>query len=780
MRVAAVRPPAGLVPPGRRRERARNTWADRFVGSDPGLNRLRLALQTLMGIGVTLEAELLFVRFTHALQIQAHGASLSVAQAAKVAGANHATLIVAMLLGAIVGMMSSLGVMDPTARGQLVTLLVLPVPMVAALAFGITIGGHRVLALASLVVVVTAGTYLRRFGPRGFFAGTVLFFGDFFGFFAHGAVALGDLGWLTSEIGVGLAVTIAVRLAFFYPNHTKALARTQRSFWARARNLAQFALEVFDDAGHRERDDRRLQRQVTRLNEAALMIDAQLADPAAVAEGSSGERLHQRLFDVELALSNIARFAEAMGRLDLPDDQRSEVRLALLDIVRGDSPGAKEHAAKLMALLRSADEPVGDDRAVVVVPHRFAGSVIALADGMTDWMALGVAEGGKGTFQPSVRLFGGWLPGSTQVSAVASLEAGSRPADRARLAPYTRTAIQTGVAVGAALALGDLRSGPRFYWAVIAVFIVFMGANNSGEQARRAVSRVAGTVIGIAIGSLAANVVGDHTHWSVAIILVSLFFAFYLMRVNYAFMAIGITVVVSQLYVQLHEFSNSLLLLRLEETAIGAAVAISVVTLVFPLRTRRVLRVAMREQVEAVGRLVDHAGSHLLGADHEEVSTLRADARSVDASYQALVATAQPLRRSLFGSYDDYTEGVMRLANVSRNYSRDLVNDVETARCLDPGTRADIERATATLHTSLDVLAGALNGSRDVTYTRSAALFDRAERRLETHAGEADEGQLALRDFQLIDGAMATLADSIGLERTDFDTTGFEVSREDG
>jgi uncharacterized membrane protein YccC len=312
------------------------------------------------------------------------------------------------------------------------------------------------------------------------------------------------------------------------------------------------------------------------------------------------------------------------------------------------------------------------------------------------------------------------------------------------------------------------------------VFIVFMGANNSGEQARRAVSRVAGTVIGIAIGSLAANVVGDHTHWSVAIILVSLFFAFYLMRVNYAFMAIGITVVVSQLYVQLHEFSNSLLLLRLEETAIGAAVAISVVTLVFPLRTRRVLRVAMREQVEAVGRLVDHAGSHLLGADHEEVSTLRADARSVDASYQALVATAQPLRRSLFGSYDDYTEGVMRLANVSRNYSRDLVNDVETARCLDPGTRADIERATATLHTSLDVLAGALNGSRDVTYTRSAALFDRAERRLETHAGEADEGQLALRDFQLIDGAMATLADSIGLERTDFDTTGFEVSREDG
>jgi hypothetical protein len=68
-------------------------------------------------------------------------------------------------------------------------------------------------------------------------------------------------------------------------------------------------------------------------------------------------------------------------------------------------------------------------------------------------------------------------------------------------------------------------------------------------------------------------------------------------------------------------------------------------------------------------------------------------------------------------------------------------------------------------------VAGALNGSRDVTYTRSSALFDRAERRLETHAGETDEGQLALRDFQLIDGAMAQLAGNMGLNRTDFDTT---------
>ena len=217
-----------------------------------------------------------------------------------------------------------------------------------------------------------------------------------------------------------------------------------------------------------------------------------------------------------------------------------------------------------------------------MVPHRFAGSVIALSDAGTEWLALGATDACKGVFQPAVMLFGGWLPGSAQVSAAASTERGAHWADRVRLAPYTRAAIQMGIAVGGATALGVVVSSYRFYWAVIAVFVTFMGVNNSGEQVRKALFRVAGTVVGIGIGSLIAEAVGHHTYWSIAVILAALFFGFYLMRINYAFMVIGITVMVSLLYVQLDEFSNSLLLVRLEETALGAAVAIAVVMLVPP------------------------------------------------------------------------------------------------------------------------------------------------------------------------------------------------------
>jgi hypothetical protein len=254
------------------------------------------------------------------------------------------------------------------------------------------------------------------------------------------------------------------------------------------------------------------------------------------------------------------------------------------------------------------------------------------------------------------------------------------------------------------------------------------------------------------------------------VILAALFFGFYLQRVNYTFMVIGVTVMVSQLYVQLGEFSNSLLLLRLEETALGAAVAIVVVTLVLPLRTRRVLRIAVRNHVQAVGRLAGHASDHLLGQDPGTNASLRSDARAVDAAYHAITATAQPLRRNLFGNLEEDTGRALQLAAAARNYSRNLVTDTGSAGPLDSGTRLDIEVASAALRQSLGVVAAALTGPRDTVYTRSAALFDQAERRIEEHSGTAGPAQLSMRDLKLIDGTMAQLAEILGLTITDYDT----------
>jgi uncharacterized membrane protein YgaE (UPF0421/DUF939 family) len=754
--------------------RSRAEWFDRFIGSDPGLNRFRMALQSVLTVALILGAEWVFVRLTHALQLPIPSGRGPAAAVAQVAVANHEYLVIGMLLGAIIGMISSFGVSDATARGQLVTTLFLPLPMIGALALGIALGGYRLAALISLVVVLALGTYCRRFGPRGMIVGMLLFMGDFFGFFLHGAVTLSDMGWLSAEIGVGVAVALVVRFVVFYPRPKKALGRAQRSYDARASGVAASALSLFDDPEHRHGQVRRLHRQLVRLNEAALMIDAQLGDSSAVADGSSSQGLHQRLFDAELALTNVARFAQAMSRLNLGSEYRDTVRRVLLAVVSGDTSAARAEARSLLSqCVPASGDPTDDTRTAVVIVHRFAASVIDLADASEQWASLGEAFEETDTFQPAVRLFGGWLPGSAEVSASASSEP-DRRGQRHSLAPYTRTAIQMGVAVGLAVVLGDVLSSRRFYWAVIAAFITFMGANNSGEQARKAMFRVLGTLVGIGIGSLLAHAIGHHTDWSIAVILFSLFFGFYFMRVRYAFMVVGITVMVSQLYVQLGEFSNSLLVLRLEETALGAAVAIAVVMLVVPLHTLRVVRVAMRAHVEAVNTLVEHATDRLL--DHEparnaSVVNLRADGRGLDASYQSLVTTAQPLRRNLVGAIDEPLSSSIRLVAASRDYGRNLIADIGQVGDLDPQTRLDVAQGSRTLHRSLEVVAASLNGPRDGTYTRSSSLFDQAERRLESSSGGIAGAQLAIRDLMLIDQAMARLAEIMHLTVTDFDTT---------
>src|SRR5260221_733739 len=82
----AARPPAPAA--------AVRVWGrrvDHFLGSDPGLNRFRAALRSVLTIALILEAVWVFVHFTNALQIQAGGARLPAVPAAHVALANHPT-----------------------------------------------------------------------------------------------------------------------------------------------------------------------------------------------------------------------------------------------------------------------------------------------------------------------------------------------------------------------------------------------------------------------------------------------------------------------------------------------------------------------------------------------------------------------------------------------------------------------------------------------------------------------------------------------------------------
>jgi hypothetical protein len=768
----APSPDNHLLPPPLKR---RPAWLDWFDSTDPGLMRLRMATEVVVAIGIVVAAEWVFIRATGALQTSIPpGAPAAVA--AELWTLNHALLVIGIMLGAILALISGFGVsMYASARAQLITLLFLPLPMLALLAIGLSL--HvRVLSLALLAVTLAIGTYCRRFGPRGFMGGMLAFMGAFLGYFIQAYVPLGKFGWLVAEIALAAAVTIAVHFALFRPRAKSAVRRMQRSYVVRAREVADDIAELFTATARpgvhsdvNPKASKQLQRRLLRLNEAALLIDAQLNAPAAVPAGWSRATLHQRLFDAEVGLGNVVRFALVIAERGFPGPVNALVSDALAGIRDADFAAALGATAGIRELLDDHDEErtglTPDGR---VILHRFATSVTDLAVALRAFRTYPVGQalddGADGDFTTQVATFGGWLPGSAFIAGAASAERGGAGLrERIRLAPYARTAIQMGIAVSLAIVAGDALSGRRFYWAVIAAFITFMGANTAGEQVRKSVFRVAGTFLGVIVGALLAHLVGDRVLLQLVVVLVSLFLGLYLFRNNYAFMTIGITVMVSQLYVELGEFSNALLVLRLEETAIGAGVAIATVLLVLPLHIGRVSRVAARQQVEALVDLIDRCLDRLAdpassnGSDLE----LRASARRMDMAYQALSATVRPMRTPLLGRLASQTAGFLATAAAARHYADNLLLDSSTRYAdLDQDAIAELTAARGRLDASVAAITAALaaDGSPDgARYVRSASLFADVADRLPEQP-PLSRPQLALRDLQLLDGALAEAA----------------------
>ena len=735
----------------------RASWrdaVDRLAGADPGLNQLRLGLQSVLGIALAVGLVYPFVHLTGALQLPAGSAPPAV-----VSTADHALIIVSMLLAGMVAMMAGFTVQDRTAGGQLLSSVLLPLPMIAAMTLGLLVGPYRVPSLIFLVLVMTVAVYVRRWPPRGFAWGMVGFNGAFLGFFLHAQIGLRDIGWLAADLAIGVLASLLVRFAFFRPDPHATLVRMRRSWEARARRLLTLSIATVgeDDAQRAARRRDSLRRQVVRLNESTLMIDAQLADSRPQTAPVDA----QRLFDLELAVSNCARFAAALATTGAA----AEVRRRAADTLTALLAGNPDALSQAVGALRSC--PTDDPRTCVLV-SRLAASVEDCAEArdqsyrpVTDEeLAAATAE-----FSPAVELLNGFLPGSMPVSAEASTVRGRGGLlDRATMPTYLRTTIQIAVAGSLAVAVGNAISGRRLYWSVLAVFLCFIAASNSGEQVRRALFRAGGTAIGIVIGDLLVHLTGGYVWTSLVIVLVALFFGIYLIRINYMFMTVGITVTMAQLYVQLDEFSWRLLLLRLAETAVGVAAVIATVLLIVPLRPQRVLTTAVLQWFTALRALVDGV---LDRADGER-TPLRPLVRDVDAAWAALEATAAPLRRATFGRKSAQLTELLSVGAAARQYARSLAAQGEAADESFWARSRALRAAAEQLRTSMDAVEHRIRTGEHGCYVRSSALVTLALDELRPGHSPLQNG---LRDLTLLDGTLARLAAALQMDVADHDTT---------
>lgn len=183
----------------------------------------------------------------------------------------------------------------------------------------------------------------------------------------------------------------------------------------------------------------------------------------------------------------------------------------------------------------------------------------------------------------------------------------ARPASRIRPAASTRMAIQMGITVGAAFLIGHQVYGPiHWTWVVLTAYIVPAGNRGRGDVVHKGLLRVLGAAAGTIAATLLAGSFGYRDPWAVVAILATLSVASWLRNFGYAYWAGAVTASLAFMYGYLGETKTSLLQTRLEEIAIGAALAIAVAWLVYPVRTTDVLR---RRSADALAELLEYVAT---------------------------------------------------------------------------------------------------------------------------------------------------------------------------
>jgi uncharacterized membrane protein YccC len=699
-------------------ERARN-WT---VGSDPGLLRLRMATRTTGALATALLVLFLLTKVTNQ--------PLTVA-----------------LLGVLITMISARSVNEPDPRRQRITMALLPLPTALGITAAALLSPHPLVADIGFVLVVFTAVYVRRFGPRGTALGMVTFMSYFFSLYLRAKFS--ELPWLIGATLVGSLCSF-VWSVFLMPDRPESVLRENiRSLRARMAIVVDTTADTVRIGDPDERRQRRLRIRTRRLNETALLVQAQIEDrvnPSALWPGVSGEDLALWLFDAELTVERLATAGTRAAFADIPAATRAE----LADTVNMLSRAIRTpHTDALLLTANRAQQQL--DRHPNDVPVRR--------------LALAIVDTAKATAEVRKRIERVAAGAAEHPELVApSGEQQFRPG----LLPSTRQAIQVAVAAALAIVVGEAISPSHWYWAVIAAFVIFVGTNSWAETLNKGWQRLLGTVLGVPSGVLVATLVSGNTIASLVMIFVCLFCAFYFMKVTYSLMTFWISTMLALMYGLLGEFTFGLLLLRIEETAVGAVIGIAAAVLVLPINTRAKIRGDAHTFFLTLSDLVEASVTSLLGTPAP--ARLTETARQLGRDLQQVRITARPMTAGVAGLAGRRTmRHGLRMLAASDRYARMLARNseihIETSAEL-----ADAIRSTAgQIRRNIEMLITSLEFNRAATVFPSTDYIDTAETLARQHVDQPlapDHQRLmnALHALRQIDRVLIDAATDLGAD----------------
>lgn len=668
---------------------------DRLVASDPGLVRLRLGFSAVLSIVVAVLAILPF----------------------------HQPLTV-ILVAAIAAMTSAFTVNDETPGKQAVTLLLGLVLGAASLTAASV--GSAVPPLDSIVFVllIFVAVYAQRFGSRGIALGSLSFFLFFFAMFLQ--THLKQVPALLLALTIGIAANAVVRFVLVRRHTDAEFLRIRRAFRARLAAVVR-AAEDHLAVGGSERTRKRLRRTNARMHESVLLIE----DTAPEVIGAdSVNRLRRRAIEVELAVQWLTITVQRTCAEDLDEDVRDDLiaRMrrfrSLIERDPRELPliSETEEFSKMLVEGSRIDEHAAPGDGV-----RRALAELALAD----VRAQRVAE-----HDVSDAVDDPEDPEEEKSSAFAYDN-------------QTRSAIQAVVGGGLAVLGGELVSSQRWYWAVLTVFVVFIGSSTAGATFVKGVRRLGGTLIGIVGGLVLTLLVSGSVPATLALILVCVFGMVYMARVSQVIMAFFITSMLGLLYSLLGTFSLEVLWIRVAETAVGAAAGVLAAVVIVPVRTRAVMLDDVSALLEELDEFVEKAAGLLSGA--ENVSVIE-KSRDLDRAVDKVRTTIEPLTHPVnLSSRRDYGWHVLTTVETIAFRARHVAARSQPGLLLNEADRlllytGRIRENTAVLRKAIGDPGGSGHGTliRDDGTPVADRIDDPRARSVLTSLGHLDETVIAL------------------------------------
>ncbi|WP_027667559.1 FUSC family protein [Rhizobium leguminosarum] len=553
-------------------------FRDWLLANDPALSRLRMASRVTLTIVLS---------FTILFAIQMLIVPLPTA---------------AFGLGIVLSIEGGVAVRDKGNSRQLVTRLFGCVASLGVVAIAAGLEDRRFLSDLVFLVVIALASAGRVFGPRGFAIGMFAFTSYFMGSYFRPSVA--EL----PDVAIGPVVSVLVghlvRAVLLPDDWRRDLLRSLESVRGRINQILFKLAALAGGAEIGEADRQELRQLEDRLKEVVLMAETFIPRPPGGvfdAAADPAAELAIRLFDAHLA-------AESAIVLSF----QSPPPFALVHaVIEADATQLAPYSAMAEAI---KDEPQGE-------------TVLALL-----W--LGEAR------QQLTRAIG-----EGQASGFAGIDAVKDAAQPERIDfsfanPLLRSALQITLASALAMGFGLLLSRDRWFWAVLAAFLVFTNTNSRGDTAMKALSRSLGTVFGIAIGLVLATLISGEPVIAIPVAGICIFLAFYFLQVSYAAMTFFISIVLCLVYGMTGVLTLDLLQLRIGETLIGAVAGTAVAFLVFPARTRGALDAALARWFQALDELLSAIGEGKSGF------ALIALSQKIDACYRDVTVAAKPLGSS--------------------------------------------------------------------------------------------------------------------------------------